>query len=317
MKSAPIPPCDELRLERLRSSGLLDSLAEERFDRLTLLAKAFFNVPVCLISLVDEDRQWFKSNQGLQFCTETPRDISFCGHSILEGEVFLVEDAREDPRFADNPLVTDDPGIRFYAGYPLKTADGFHLGTLCIIDFVPRKPSPAELISLTEFGWLVEQEMDNDHLANFDTLTSLYNHRGFDSLVSQLLTISARVGHRGTFLSIELCGLTGITREHGSLQAEKALISFAACLRQAVQEMDIVARVNAGKFAIFLTYRSGDALVKKVLEKMTETVNTFNARAGKPWQLAFRFGVAESGALAAETSEELELRAETDMESQV
>jgi GAF domain-containing protein len=131
------PANEQVRLDSLQSLDILDSPAEERFDRLTRLAKRIFDVPIALVSIVDQNRQWFKSCVGLDV-SETPRDISFCGHAILGNEVFVVTDTAEDPRFDDNPLVVNDPFIRFYAGCPLKYTDGSMLGTLCIIDTRPR-----------------------------------------------------------------------------------------------------------------------------------------------------------------------------------
>lgn len=126
------------RLRRLIATGLLDTAGEARFDRLTRLASATLGAQIALISLVDADRQWFKSRVGLE-ANETGRDISFCSRAIeTPQEVMVVLDAERDPRFADNPLVTGDPNIRFYAGAPLVTADGHALGSLCVIDTKPR-----------------------------------------------------------------------------------------------------------------------------------------------------------------------------------
>lgn len=132
----PIPINEEERLAVVRSCNILDTLAEAVFDRLTALASSIFDVPIALISLVDRDRQWFKSKVGLEV-EQTSRRDSFCAHAILNDPVMVVPDAREDPRFAENPLVTAAPFIRFYAGAPLVTLDGFRLGTLCIIDTMP------------------------------------------------------------------------------------------------------------------------------------------------------------------------------------
>lgn len=155
---APGLPADEaMRLRALHELKLLDTSPEERFDRLTRLAKRMFDVPIALISLVDEHRQWFKSRQGLDAC-ETGRDISFCGHAILGQDVLLVTDATKDPRFADNPLVTGAPHIRFYAGAPLHTVDGYRLGTLCLIDSKPRVLTRADIAALRDLADCVESE---------------------------------------------------------------------------------------------------------------------------------------------------------------
>ena len=138
---APLPPNEAQRLETLRCYGVLDTLPEQAFDDLTMLAAQICQVPIAVVSLVDENRQWFKSIIGLD-AKETPRDVAFCAYSILNPDELLeVQDAMLDPRFADNPLVTNDPHIRFYAGAPLVAPDGHALGTLCVIDRVPRQLS--------------------------------------------------------------------------------------------------------------------------------------------------------------------------------
>ena len=134
---APIPPNDAQRLRALRELLILDTPPEARFDRITDFAASEFGVAIALVSLVDENRQWFKARTGTEAC-DTARDISICGHAIMGSEVFVVEDTARDPRFADNPLVTGDPFIRFYAGAPLILPDGMAVGTLCVIDTEPR-----------------------------------------------------------------------------------------------------------------------------------------------------------------------------------
>ena len=159
MKIPAIPRDEQQRLHALHTLNLLDTPAEERFDRLTRLAKAFFGVQIALVSLVDEHCQWFKSKQGVDVC-ETGRDISFCGHTILGNDIFEISDASADPRFADNPLVTDAPHIRFYAGAPLRSVDGYRLGTLCLIDSQPRRLNENELSMLRDLADCVEHEIN-------------------------------------------------------------------------------------------------------------------------------------------------------------
>ncbi|TCS63986.1 PAS domain S-box-containing protein [Varunaivibrio sulfuroxidans] len=158
MKAPEFPATEHERQRSLDKLNITDTPPEERFDRLTRIAKNLFEVPISLVSIVDKDRQWFKSRQGLDAC-ETPRDVSFCGHAILGEDVFCVPDALEDPRFYDNPLVTDAPHIRFYAGAPLSVANGQKVGTLCIIDTVPRTLSPKEFQALRDLADCVQQEL--------------------------------------------------------------------------------------------------------------------------------------------------------------
>ncbi|MNS09163.1 Autoinducer 2 sensor kinase/phosphatase LuxQ [compost metagenome] len=158
MMIPPKPANEADRLASLYSLRLLDTPHEERFDRVTRLARYLFDVPITLVSLVDVNRQWFKSCQGLDV-SETERDISFCGHAILEPGPLVIVDATADPRFADNPLVVGEPHIRFYAGHPLKSPDGHAVGTLCLIDMKPRAFGPEAIGALADLAAIVEQEM--------------------------------------------------------------------------------------------------------------------------------------------------------------
>ncbi|MFN0304357.1 MAG: PAS domain S-box protein [Burkholderiales bacterium] len=163
MNAPDIPSNESTRLAALCELNLLDTPAEVRFDRITRIAQRHFGVPIVLVSLLDAKRQWFKSRQGLD-ALETPRDISFCGHAILSDDVLYVPDARQDPRFSDNPLVTSGPGIRFYAGAPLHAPTGERVGTLCIVDAQPRAMSAADFAMLRDLADSVEAELQHTEL---------------------------------------------------------------------------------------------------------------------------------------------------------
>ena len=158
MTPAPIPDNEDARLNALRELLLLDTPPEERYDRLARFAAEQLDMPIALLSLVDGQRQWFKSRVGVDV-SETPRDISFCGHAVMKQELFVVEDASSDPRFADNPLVVGAPHIRFYAGAPLSSPSGHHIGTLCVIDTVPRTLDAVELAILDALRSLVNETL--------------------------------------------------------------------------------------------------------------------------------------------------------------
>ena len=157
--SIPTPKNESERIAALRRYEILDTPPEEAFDRITKIVAAVLNVPIALVSLVDETRQWFKSHCGLDV-EETPREYAFCAHAIMSDRVLVVSDATQDPRFADNPLVTGEPGIRFYSGAPLRTKDGFILGTLCAIDLEPRKITEEQQHILINLADLVIDELE-------------------------------------------------------------------------------------------------------------------------------------------------------------
>jgi len=164
MLSAALPSDENERLAALKALDILDTPPEARFDRITRLASRLFNVPIALVSLVDVNRQWFKSCYGLE-SRETPRDVSFCSHAILKAETMIVPDALDDPRFSDNPLVTREPYIRFYAGQPLNSPSGLRVGTLCVIDRHPRQLSADEQLTLQDLAAWVERELSSVELA--------------------------------------------------------------------------------------------------------------------------------------------------------
>ncbi len=145
---APLPENETARLEVLRQFEVLDTDPEKSFDDLTRLAAYICNTPIGILTLIDADRQWFKARVGLT-PAETSRDISFCAHAILQPGTFTVRDALDDERFKTNPLVTSEPHIRFYAGSPLTTTEGFKLGTLCVIDRIPRELTPEQVAALS------------------------------------------------------------------------------------------------------------------------------------------------------------------------
>ncbi|AIE75745.1 MULTISPECIES: GAF domain-containing protein [unclassified Synechocystis] len=158
MEEAAIPANEQQRLAHLQNLNILDTPREERFDRVTRMLCRVLDMPVAAISLVDENRQWFKAIRGSEL-TEIPRRISFCAHTILEERTLTIADASADPRFIDNPLVTDAPHIRFYAGHPLKMVNNIHVGTLCVYDTKPREISSDDIQFLEDLAITVANEL--------------------------------------------------------------------------------------------------------------------------------------------------------------
>ena len=170
MQAPELPDNEEERLATLRSLHILNTPRHDRFDRYTRISSQMFDMPIALISLIDRDRQWLKSSVGLDV-EETPRDVSFCGHAILGDGVFEIQNSRRDKRFRDNPLVLEQPHVTYYAGAPLEAPNGHRLGTLCLIDRVPRRLNDEEKAMLKSLADMVVSEMLN----YVDTETGLDN----------------------------------------------------------------------------------------------------------------------------------------------
>jgi len=256
----PASPIDETaRLMSLHSLRILDTPTEERYDRLTRMAKRLFGVQIALVSLVDTNRQWFKSKQGLDAC-ETSRAISFCGHAILKQEVFVVEDASQHPDFADNPLVTGGPNIRFYAGCPIRDPGGFNIGTLCIIDPKPRKMSADDIEALSEMAEMVEDEIRVSSQVTVDDLTEIANRRGFHLVANHLLSLCRRTGTAAEVAFFDLDGFKAINDTYGHAAGDDLLRHFAKLLVKCFRTADAVGRLGGDEFVVFLSNSQGGAV---------------------------------------------------------
>lgn len=288
MKPAPMPPDEHSRLETLRALNLLDTASEERFDRLTRMARRMFGVPISLVTLVDANRQWFKSNQGLD-ATETPRDISFCGHAILGEDVLLIPDATMDDRFSDNPLVTDHPNIRFYAGCPLKVLNGSKIGALCIIDTKPRQFSEEDLQLLRDLAAMAEQEIAAVQLSTLDELTLISNRRGFMALSQHSLSLANRTGATSELLFMDLDNFKDINDRFGHAEGDRALIAFANCMRSVFRDTDVFGRIGGDEFAVLLSNADG-AILDDVLARFARAIRDYNVGAQRGYDLAYSIG---------------------------
>lgn len=291
MKPPRIPDNEQQRLETLRSLKILDTSAEERFDRLTRMAKRMFGVPIALVSLVDENRQWFKSCIGLE-ASETPRDISFCGHAILGEDIFIIPNASEDGRFADNPLVVGEPEIRFYAGCPLRALNGQKLGTLCIIDQKPRDFGRDDLEALQDLAAMVERELVAFQLATLDELTGISNRRGFMLLAEYGLHVCVRQGIAASLVFLDLDKFKPVNDAFGHAEGDHALTVFADHMKRTFRDSDLFARLGGDEFVVLLT-NSDRAQAQEVVSQFACAIEEYNRQARRGYDLAFSHGIVE------------------------
>ncbi len=273
-----------------RSSCLIPH-PKRRLDRLTRLARRLFDVPIALVSLVDANRQWFKSSAGLD-ASETPREISFCGHAILQDQILEICDAEQDERFHDNPLVTDKPGIRFYAGHPLGMEDGSKLGTLCLLDTKPRKLNDEERELLRDLARMAEQEMVAVQMASMDELTLLSNRRGFRTLAQHALNVCDRLSRPATLLFFDLNDFKPINDRYGHAEGDNALKTFADVLRIAFRESDVIGRLGGDEFVALLT-GSSHVEIAAIMARLQEILDERNAMLQRGYDIRFSVGQIE------------------------
>ncbi len=259
---------EEKRLKFLKKLHLLDTPIEERFERITRIVCQALDVPIAAISLIDSDRQWFKSIQGLDV-KETSRKVSFCGHTILQEEPLIVPDALKDERFFDNPLVTSDPKIRFYAGCPLTLGDNFRIGSLCAIDQAPREMTDDQILLLSDLAAMVQSELNNialteahsslihdlkeaERAALIDPLTGLWNRAGGQNLLNREWDYAVR---RGTPLSVAMVDIDHFKRindSFGHCIGDQVLQKVSETLLGSLRTFDVVSRWGGEEFLIIL-----------------------------------------------------------------
>jgi diguanylate cyclase (GGDEF)-like protein len=295
MKIADIPANESARIEALHSLHILDTPPEERFDRLTRLARRLFDVPIAVVTLIDVDRQWFKSCAGFD-ATQTTRDISFCSHAILSDGLTVVSDATRDDRFSGNPQVTGEPYIRFYAGCPIRSESGYNLGTLCLVDLKTRAFNDEDRALLKDLGAMVEQELAAVRLATIDELTNLSNRRGFESLAGHALGLCRRLGRPASVLYFDLDKFKQINDRFGHAEGDKALTSFASLLAGNFRESDVIGRLGGDEFGVFLT-NTALADAEPVLQSFERAVQQFNQHGQREYDLQYSVGVLELDAV--------------------
>lgn len=316
MIEAPLPPNESLRLAALHELNILDTPPEERFDRMTRIAAATFDVPIAFVSLIDSERQWFKSVCGLSV-EGTPRSLSFCSHAILHDEPLIVADAHDDERFADNPLVTGDPHIRFYAGHPLRTVDGYKIGTLCLADRVPRRLTEEEIGMLGDMAMSVQDQLNLVEIAHLQAelrtaeeklrevnadlersnklIRNVFGRYVTDDVARVILQSAEtlRLGGEVRHVTLLICDIRGYTTVSEKLPAEQVmrlLNRFLGSMIDLIIEFGgtVDQILGDGILAIFgapldLEGRSRSAVACALeMQAAMEAINAENARDGLP-----------------------------------
>lgn len=288
-RGAALPAQEEARIDALLRYQILDTVSERDFDDLTMLASYICETPVALISLVDRDRQWFKSRVGFPL-EETSRDISFCAYAILEPErMMTVPDAAADERFASNPLVTGDPKIRFYAGMPLLAGeDGQALGTLCVIDQKPRELSQTQAKMLQALARQVQTQLklrlklqQEERLSRVDPLTGAANRRAFLELLEGEIGRLRRYRRPMSVAYLDLDNLKEMNDMFGHESGDGVLRLVAQTLRQHLRQGDAVARMGGDEFAILFT-EADEASARGAVERFRTHLLAAMAELGWP-----------------------------------
>lgn len=251
MEKPKIPQNEEFRLTCLNEINILDTPPDPVYDKITQIVSEILDVPICLVSIVDNERQWFKSKVGLD-ATETAREISFCGHVVFSNEYMIVENALEDERFSDNPLVTAGPEIRFYAGMPLTVLDGVTLGTLCIIDMKPRKLSKNEINILKKFSEIIIEVFKKERVSLTDHLTGLYNRKMFDNVGKKLISNYKRNASEFSLISFDIDYFKKVNDTYGHDTGDVVLKKLSSYVLSKTREQDYLFRIGGEEFSILI-----------------------------------------------------------------
>ena len=280
------------RLEALYRYGVLDSAPEESFDRITRLARTVLQTDIVAVSLIDRDRQWFKSRQGTQLCGSA-RDISFCTHAIADSVPMIVPDASIDPRFANSPLVTGEPWVRFYLGVPLRTPDGHNIGALCAVDRKPRTPSIEQVAVMQDLALLVIDELELRQLATVDELTGALTRRAFITHGEHAIARAQRNGHSLSLIAFDVDHFKAVNDTHGHPTGDETLRSVAACCQAELRSFDEFGRLGGEEFAVLVPEQDCDGAAA-IAERLRKRIASTAVRArGGLLRVTASFGVAQ------------------------
>lgn len=269
------------QLQALQCINILDTLAEERFDRYTRLAARLFGVPVALVTVVDRDRFWFKSRQGME-STEATIKGSFCGEALQNDGPVVVNDALLDPRFATHPMVTGSPGVRFYAGQALHGPNGMRVGTLCILDSKPRQFPPSDRFMLANLATSVDREINQLAQGTTDRVTGLSNRKGFEEIAGHLLAHCRRLSLPATLALVDIDQFLRTREAIGQQAADGLLREFSRMLHSQFRDTDVVARIGGDALCILACGIAEPVLQERLLRFRTAFADSsLQRRAGR------------------------------------
>jgi len=286
---------DDARVAALRRLDVLDTAAEAPFEKIVTLVRTVLAVPIATVTLVDRDRQWFKAQRGMGR-QETPRAISFCTHTIQQREPLIVTDALADPRFAASPLVTGSPHVRSYAGIPLRTPEGYNVGSLCAMDTVVRHFTVAEVAILTNFATIVCDELELRMIAQVDHLTGALTRRGFVEQAEREVARSHRYTRPGALVMLDLDHFKSINDTHGHAAGDQVLQQVARIAGVTLRPSDLFGRLGGEEFALLLPETTGDEAVV-VAERLRGAIadHPIALTDGRMLPVSASFGVAALG----------------------
>jgi diguanylate cyclase (GGDEF)-like protein len=280
------------RMAALHRLEVLDTAPEEPFDKIVALVRTVLSVPIAAVTLIDEDRQWFKAQLGLT-CAQTPRGDSFCTYTVRQRDPLVVTNALADPRFASSPLVTGDPHIRSYVGVPLQTSDGYNVGALCAIDVEPREFSDAQLAIMRNCADIVVNELELRRIAQCDQLTGALTRRGFLQRAEQEIERNRRYGRPSSLVIIDIDHFKRVDDTYGHPAGDAVLRQFAETLRVMMRPNDALGRLGGEEFAILLSETGADEALLAA-ERFRQAVEQSDIVVGKSLSLPVTasFGIA-------------------------
>lgn len=289
-----IEPNEQARLAALDRYDVLDTPREEAFDRIVRLTKQILQVPIATVSLIDGHRQWHKSFDGLA-TGEAPRGQTFCTHTIREGQALVVPDAASDPRFAENPYVLGNPGIRFYAGIPLTTSDGHHIGTLCAIDTVPREMKPDQAEALGDLARITMDALEMRLLASKDALTGALSRRAFKEECARAVALALRHHAQLSCIVLDIDEFKRINDSHGHPAGDAVLVAAVAACQKELRVTDRIGRLGGDEFAVLLPHTDRNGAMEAA-EKLRIAISQLPFDlAAEPRSVTASFGVASLG----------------------